>query len=65
MKKAVFEYLDPPGSVDTKVLALSMAIAATVGDVTKKIGLDPATVTIKLDVGSDSIRFRLQSEGSL
>jgi hypothetical protein len=38
-----------------------MAIAGTVGDVAKKIDLDPALVTIKLDVGSDSIRFRLQN----
>jgi hypothetical protein len=60
VKKATLEYLDPPGSVDAKVLALSMALAATIGDVASKIGLDPAAVTIKLDVGSDSIRFRLQ-----
>lgn len=60
MKKVALEYLDPPGSVDAKVLALSMALAATIGDVAGKIGLDPTAVKIKLDVGSDSIRFRLQ-----
>lgn len=58
--KSTLQYLDPPGSVDPKVLALSMAIAGTVGDVAKKLGIDPRTVTIKLDVGSDTIRFRLQ-----
>lgn len=61
MKKSALEYLDPPNSVDPKVLALSMAIAATASDAAKGLGIDLATTTIKLDVGQQSIRFRLQS----
>lgn len=54
------KYLDPPGSVDAKVLALSMALAATTADAAGKLGLDPMSVVIKLTVGDDSIRFCLQ-----
>lgn len=62
MKKASeIEFLDPPGSVEPRVLALSLAIAATVGDVARKVGLDPTNLTIKLDVGEDAIRFRLRA----
>jgi hypothetical protein len=57
---ANLEYLDPPASVDPKTLAMSMAIAATARDVAKKLDLDPTNVMIKLDIGQDSIRFRLQ-----
>lgn len=61
--QGVLEYLDPPGSVDPKVLAMSMAIAATARDVARKIGLDPAIVSIKLIVGQDSLRFRIPDAG--
>lgn len=61
-KQASLVYLDAPSAVDPKVLALSMAIAATARDVAKKLGLDSALVTIKLDVGQDSIRFLIQEK---
>lgn len=59
-EKSTLQYLDSPASVDAKVLALSMVIAATVSDMATKIGIDPSQVTVTLDVGGDSIRFRVQ-----